>query len=362
MSNTKDDDVRRDVLNRLVLKPRMKEAARNAGIHPTTLFGWIKQSVAGDPKMALTWLGHEAPFHLHVNAARKLNIVALDHAARDLAINGHSEPRFHDGKPVYKRDPKIAADALDLSDIDWQLKYGGRPRTDTFYRDPETGALEQEVIVHPPNPAILVKLLTSLAPEIYGEKSTVEHVHSGAVWVEGGSSQQATLPPPRDDNFNRDFGLTTPREEMKRPTNTLAVPRPCANSDEFDKRYRKKLLRNVTLFRDAEGKLLPPLPDDVVVAGTRQARAFEDAGIQVEVVRAETLLDEGFEDHWLRELAPNWKPKPKPKAATVPKEETATQAAEKVAKAIPPGRASAHYDSENIGRGTPKPGGYSILR
>ena len=94
MSNTKDDDVRRDVLNRLVLKPRMKEAARNAGIHPTTLFGWIKQSVAGDPKMILTWLGHEAPFHLHVNAARKLNIVALDHAARDLAINGHSEPRY----------------------------------------------------------------------------------------------------------------------------------------------------------------------------------------------------------------------------------------------------------------------------
>jgi hypothetical protein len=79
MSNTKDDDVRRDVLNRLVLKPRMKQAARDAGIHPTTLFGWIKQSVAGDPKMVLTWLGHEAPFHQHVNAARKLNIVALDH-------------------------------------------------------------------------------------------------------------------------------------------------------------------------------------------------------------------------------------------------------------------------------------------
>jgi hypothetical protein len=99
MSNTKDDNVRRDVLNRLVLKPRMKQAARDAGIHPTTLFGWIKQSVAGDPKMVLTWLGHEAPFHQHVNAARKLNIVALDHAARDLAINGHSEPRYHDGKP-----------------------------------------------------------------------------------------------------------------------------------------------------------------------------------------------------------------------------------------------------------------------
>lgn len=364
MPNTKDDDVRRDVLNRLVLKPRMKEAARNAGIHPTTLFGWIKQSVAGDPRMILTWLGHEAPFHLHVNAARKLNIVALDHAARDLAINGHSEPRFHDGKPVYRRDPKIAADALDLSDADWKSKYGERPRTDTFYRNPEMGALEQEVVVHPPNPAILVKLLTSLAPEIYGEKSTVEHVHSGGVWVEGGPSQQAALPPLRGDNFNQDFGLTTPREEMKRPTNTLAVPRPCANSDEFDKRFRKKLLRNVTLFRDTDGKLLPPLPDDVVVAGTPQARAFEDAGIEVKVVRAETLLDEGFENDWLRALAPTWKPKskPKPDGPAMTKEDAATAAAEKVAKSIPPGRASARYDSENLGRGTAKPGGYCVVR
>lgn len=363
MSNSKDDDVRRDVLNRLVLKPRMKQAARDSGIHPTTLFGWIKQSLAGDPKMILTWLGHEAPFHLHVNAARKLNIVALDHAARDLAINGHREPRFHDGKPVWKSDPKITADALAMSDAQWNATYGDRSRKDTFLRD-ENGALIQDVVVHPPNPAILVKLLTSLAPEIYGEKSTVEHVHSGAVWVEGSTSQQPMLSPPRNDDFNRDFGLTTPREDMKRPANTLAVPRPCANSDEFDKRFRKKLLRNVTLFRDTEGKLLPPLPDDVVVAGTPQARAFEDAGIEVAFVRAETLLDEGFENDWLRELAPTWKPthKPKPDKPVLSKDEAATAAAEKAAKSIPAGRASAHYNSENIGRGTPKPGGYRIMR
>ena len=149
---------------------------------------------------------------------------------------------------------------------------------------------------------------------------------------------------------------------MKRPTNTLAVPRPCANRNEFDKRFRKKLLRNVTLFRDTEGKLLPPLPDDVLVAGTPQARAFEDAGIEVQVVRAETLLDEGYENDWLRDLAPTWKPNPKPKPAAIPKEKAATQAAEKMANAITPGRASADHDSERLGRGTPKPGGRSIMR
>jgi hypothetical protein len=97
--------------------------------------------------------------------------------------------------------------------------YGHRPRSDTFLRD-ANGALVPDVIVHPPNPAILVKLLTSLAPEIYGEKSTVEHHHTGAVWIEGGGSQQAALPAP--DNFNQDFGLTMPRDEVKRPTNQHA--------------------------------------------------------------------------------------------------------------------------------------------
>jgi hypothetical protein len=248
-----------------------------------------------------------------------------------------------------------------MSDPDWTAAYGDRPRTDTFMRD-EEGALVQEVVVHPPNPAILVKLLTSLAPEIYGAKSTIEHVHSGGVWIEGGASRQAAVGLPQGGSFNEDFGLTTPREAMQRPTNTLAVPRPCADSNEFDQRFRRKLLRRVALFYDAAGNLLAPLPDDVIVAGTRQARAFEDAGMAVTLVRAETLLDEGYENDWLRELAPAWKPKPKPKPAPVSKEAAATAAAERVAQSIPPGRVSAHYDSENIGRGTPKPGGRSILR
>jgi hypothetical protein len=45
----------------------------------------------------------------------------------------------------------------------------------------------------------------------------------------------------------------------------------------------------------------------------------------------------------------------------MPREEAAAQAAEKAAKAIPVGKASAHYDSENIGCGTPKPGGYRVI-
>jgi len=262
---------------------------------------------------------------------------------------------------VWRRDPQIEADALALDDDTWKIRYGNRPRSDTFLRD-DNGALIQEVVVRPPNPAMLVKLLAKLAPEVHGERSTVEHLHSGFVWIEG-STPPAALPVPFHGDFNQDFGLATPREEVRRPTNTLALPRPCANSEEFDKRFRKKLLRIVTLFRDADGKLFPPLPDDVVVAGTPQARAFEDAGIEVKLVRAETLIDEGFENDFLFELAPTHKrePKPQPKPPPLSKKMAAKAQAPKIPTPAP-GKASARYDSENIGRGTPKPGGFKVYR
>jgi hypothetical protein len=364
-NNKITDDIWRDILNRLVLRPRMKEAARNAGINPTTLFGKIKDSIAEPDAHRITWLGHDAPFFQHVNAARKLNVVALDHAARDLAINGHSEPRFHDGKPVYRRDPKVEADAITLDELDWLRDYGTRKRSDTYYRDPQTGALEQEMIVHPPNPAILVKLLTSLAPEIYGERSEITHTHQGSVWIEGSNPAQGQLPAPGGGmDFNQDFGLTPSRDAVQRPTNTLAIPRPCADSAEFDKRFRKKMIREVVLFRDTEGKLLPPLPDDVVVAGTIQARVFEDAKIEVQVVHPTALLDEGFENNFLRELAPTWRRKPGPKAAAPTRsqqEEVARRAAERIKIIEPPGKASSRPDAENIGKPRYGTGGRRVV-
>lgn len=353
----KNDQTKRDVLNKLVASPRLKRAAREAGIDHSTIFKWIRESITNPEKHTLEWLGHRQPFHLHVNAARKLNIVAIDASARDLALNGHVTAKFHDGKPVWKTDPQIAADALALSKDDWELQYGDRPRSDVFARDDE-GKLIQETDVSPPNPALLVKLLTSLAPEVYGERSEVTHTHQGRVWIEGGNQQTPPMLPPPSD-FNADFGLTSRPEEAQRPTNVLAIPRPCATSGEFDQRFRKKLLREVILFYDTEGKLLAPFSDDVIVAGTDQHRAYQDAGIEVKVVHPTTLLDEGFENPFLRELAPNYKRKLKPEKKV--EEVVEVVEVEVVAKPVePPGKASARYDAENIGRGVPRPGGRRI--
>lgn len=202
-----------------------------------------------------------------------------------------------------------------------------------------------------------MKLLTSLAPEVYGERSTIEHVHSGGVWVDGKApAPAAAIAGP---SFSQDFGLSARPSEAARPTNVLAVPRPCVDTAEFDARFRKKLLREVTLFRDSDGHLMPPLPDDVLIAGSEQARAFQDAQIPVEVVRAETLLDEGFENDFLKALAPAWKPKPKPKPAPL-SDEALQVSAERVAQMVAPGKAGGR-GSENIGYGKPPPGGRRVV-
>lgn len=345
-----------DILNRVVLKPRLKPAARAAGIDPSSLFQKIKDSIADPDKHTVEWLGAKAPYHEHMHTARKLAIVELDRAALELALEGHSQPRYDAaGKPVWKVDSEAAADAITLDDMDWILKWGARNRDDVFARD-EQGRLIQEQIVTPANGALVSKILTALIPA-YKERSTVEHHHTGRVWLSGDAQAPAVSSP--SDIL---LGFDVPPERQERPTNLLALPRPCADSAEFDRKFRKQMLREVVLFRDADGKLLPPLPDDLLIIGTPQYRAFLEAGLLdgAKVMTPQAALDEGYENDWLRDLAPDHKPKPKPKPqqSPMPAEQVAQQVAAKLVE--PPGKASARLDSENLGYGRPPPGGRRV--
>lgn len=124
-----------DILNRVVLRPRLKPAARAAGVDPSSLFLKIKDSIAEPDKHMVEWLGTRAPFHEHMNTARKLAIVELDRAALEMALEGHSQPRYDAaGRPVWKTDPRAAADALAMDDTTFELVWG-RPRTDVYLRD-----------------------------------------------------------------------------------------------------------------------------------------------------------------------------------------------------------------------------------
>jgi hypothetical protein len=120
-------------------------------------------------------------------------------------------------------------------------------------------------------------------------------------------------------------------------------------------------LREVVLFRDSGGKLLEILPDDVLVIGSYQYRALQDAGRNVEsAVHPTTLIDEGFENPWLKALAPGHKP-PKPPPPT-PEENlaVAVKAAAVMAKAEKPYR-SMDDRAEGIGRGRVPAGGMKVI-
>jgi hypothetical protein len=291
-------EVLKQILNFLVLTPRLNRAALDAGIHPTTLFDWLGKSNNNDPAFEIDWLGRKQQFAVHVLAARKLNVVALDHSARDMAINGWREYKTLDGKPVWRVDAKLAADALDPGR--WKSAHGDRPITDIYLRD-ENGALIQDYVDHPPNPQLLNKMLASLAPEVYGDKSTVEHVGTvGHVWVGGEETKQIE----QQRRVTDEFGMTTPPDPQKRATNTLAVPAPCKTSEEFDAKFMRKLVREVILFRDVTGKLEPPLDDDLVVEGSWQHREFVKQGMQVRTVTAASLIEAGYTNDFLYTLAP----------------------------------------------------------
>jgi hypothetical protein len=352
------NDVWVDILNRVVLRPRLKPAARAAGIDPSSLFQKIKDSIAAPDAHIVEWLGTKAAFHEHMTTARKLAIVELDRAALEMALEGHSQPRYDAaGKPVWKTDAQAAADALTLDDFDWEMKYGPSRRRDDVYARDADGKLIQEQIVTPANGALVSKILSALIPA-YKEHSTVEHHHTGSVWIEG-QTQAAAL-----EHGDSLLGFDAPADRRERPPNLLALPRPCANSEDFDKRFRKQLLREVVLFRDADGKLLPPLADDILIVGTPQYRAFLEANLLdgARVMTPQEALDEGYQNDWLFDLAPGYKPKikPKPQPERMPSEEVAQQVAAKLAE--PPGKASARFDAENVGYGHPKPGGFRVVK
>jgi hypothetical protein len=95
-------DLQRQLLDRLVLKPSLKAAARELGLNPTTPFRWIRESMA-DPETKLVWMGQSLTFADAVAVARKMSIVAFEHEARSLGMSGHETKLWHDGKPVTQR-------------------------------------------------------------------------------------------------------------------------------------------------------------------------------------------------------------------------------------------------------------------
>jgi hypothetical protein len=377
-----DPQVLTSILDAMTLKPftGLKTAAGAYSISPTTVFRWQAESAAQenegreDSDFKIEWMGIVSFWHRHVHLARRLSIQKIDQRLRDLAINGTREYLFkQQGEPVWEVDPKLAADALD-PDM-WELVHGTRDRKDIFKRD-ENGALIQAYKEVPPNPQLLIKACAALLPQIYGE--TIRHeVEVGGVLRVGATAFAATPKQIEDAEFTM---ISEASEDAPPPTNVLAVADRPASVAAYEQQFGGKRLIEATLFYDADDKLMPPLPQIVIVEGSPIDQAYTEAGFAHEVTSAQSLIARGYCNPFLlklatpaerdqvanlkAELAAGVKP-PTPSAqapAIRPRDEKVAAPRPTETPAAPPGRASARYDAEGIGRGTVPPGGYRVLR
>jgi hypothetical protein len=370
------------ILDAMVLKPfsGMKSAARDNNVAASTAFRWQAESARHEKELRtnseylIEWMGNRSWYHRHVALARRLSILRLDQRLREDAVVPRREYLFRQGgEPIWQVDPQLAADALDPST--WQRKHGNRDIKDVYRRGPN-GELLQAYKEVPPNPQLLIKAVSALLPEVYGE--TIKHeVTVGGVLRVGTTASAA---PPRQIE-DADFTLISEApEDAPPPTNVLAVADRPPSVAAYEQQFGGKRLVEATLFYGADGKLLPPLPEIVVVNGSPIDRAYTDAGIEHRVTSAQSLIAKGYcnpfllklatpaESDLIRDLkaklAAGVKP-PTPSAQApgrlprdddgVPRQSTATPAA-------PPGRASARYDAEGIGRGRVPPGGFKVMR
>jgi hypothetical protein len=370
------------ILDAMVLKPftGLKSAARNLNVAASTVFRWQAESARHekeqrtDSEYLIEWMGNRSWYHRHVALARRLSILRLDQRLREDAVGPRREYLFRQGgEPIWQVDPQLAADALDSST--WQRKHGDRDIKDVYRRGPN-GELLQAYKEIPPNPQLLIKAVSALLPEVYGE--TIKHEVTVGGVLRIGTTASGVQPKQIED---ADFTIISEAPEgAPPPTNVLAVAERPASVADYEQQFGGKRLVEATLFYGADGQLLPPLPEIVVVNGSPIDQAYTDAGIEHHVTSAQSLLAKGYcnpfllklaspaEDDLVRDLKAKLAagvkpPTPSARAAVLrPGNEQGAVPRSTATPAAPPGRASARYDAEGLGRGTVPPGGYRVVR
>ena len=164
------------------------------------------------------------------------------------------------------------------------------------------------------------------------------------MWIEG-QTAQPQLPSSSRDQFGDAFGSAAPAQQQ-RPRRTCLRSRAPVSiwRNSTPSIATRNCCGSLRCSATPKGNLLPPLPSDVVVAGSRQHLAFSDAQISVEAVRAETLLDEGYQNDFLMSLHRHGSRRSQSRRPTPSEQEIAKQAATEMAKEKP-------YDQHGRSRG-----------
>jgi hypothetical protein len=158
------------VLAAIEENPNVLKACTRAGISNATFWSWISQSQRGNHDFVLPeYLGSEnVAFHDAFAMARKMAIATAVLAMEERAMHGHTEISMYKGAPVYKIDPAKEFE----SDEVLTLLYG---TTDRYLRD-ENGDKVPYTIHHAPPIALSLAVSGAHFPQLYGNKTTIEHV------------------------------------------------------------------------------------------------------------------------------------------------------------------------------------------
>ena len=131
---------------------------------------------------------------------------------------------------------------------------------------------------------MLIKAVSSLLPEVYGERVQHDVTVGGVVRL---GAPAAAPKPIAEADFTM---LAETPEQVKPPANILAVAAAPASVAEYECQFGGKRLVEATLFYDADGKLQPPQPNVLVVEESELDRAYTAAGIPHRVSTAQFLI------------------------------------------------------------------------
>jgi hypothetical protein len=191
------------VLDFIVEHGSIPSAAKSIGASSKLVYIWITQSSEDekigvvDSRFIVSWPTEEKQFfHKAALLARRMNAMNYESTLRQQVNEGFQRKLFDSaGKPLWRCDPKIAADALEMDDFEWEITHGRRARSDVFMRDAD-GALIQETVFDVPASALRIHAARSILGGAWNPSTEVNQTTkiSGGVLVVGARAERPATP------------------------------------------------------------------------------------------------------------------------------------------------------------------------
>jgi len=260
------------VLNSLVHDPNVSHACRKVGIQTMTLYRWLKLSRDGAPEFQnIEWSSEVGSFHQFFEYAVRAQINEIEQTAKSHAL-GFDEVVTFQGSVQYKIDPKLVGESDDPDIL--EMLFGVR---DKFLRI--DGEVQPLTVRRKPSDALVIKMLSSHKPEIYGDKSTVNvNMKVGGVLrlQRPGEMPVKTLEQQNDGSFGLDDASAVDEVDT---TTMLALGRQAETSEEF------QAWSDAGEFAAAPVKIAPPVaahddPTNPVTMDTRAREAAREAKLK----------------------------------------------------------------------------------